>query len=340
MTQRSRDLTPATGRRPLCSPEERGASGAAGLRRVRRRRRRGGGAPAVGERDGDPGRPLRRRLRRLGGHRAEGRWSSISGAMWRIADSIRRASRSSSRPGSTGPQLSEALAAPGLHARSRAAVDRDLDGRRLGRDEGVRSALGPLRRDRGSRRAGWRPSCRTAASSARKINPRRSAGPDVASLMIGSEGTLGIVTDVALRIVPIPEVAERSLPPFRAHGGRRRGRQSARAVRPPADCRAPLRPRGCGALPAEPSRRSEGPLLIMSFDGWAADEQGRRSGELTGGTDRRSRARRALVGAQERRRRGVPAADGGGGAARPPRDRRHDGGLRDLERSARRSTTR
>lgn len=32
--------------------------------------------------------------------------------------------------------------------------------------------------------------------------PRRAAGPDVASLMIGSEGTLGIVTEVTLRMSP------------------------------------------------------------------------------------------------------------------------------------------
>ena len=36
-----------------------------------------------------------------------------------------------------------------------------------------------------------------------KITPRRSAGPDIASLMIGSEGTLGVVTAVALRVTPI-----------------------------------------------------------------------------------------------------------------------------------------
>ena len=34
--------------------------------------------------------------------------------------------------------------------------------------------------------------------------PRASAGPDVASLMIGAEGTLGIVTEVTLRVSPLP----------------------------------------------------------------------------------------------------------------------------------------
>jgi alkyldihydroxyacetonephosphate synthase len=34
--------------------------------------------------------------------------------------------------------------------------------------------------------------------------PRSAAGPDVASLLIGAEGTLGIVTDVTLRVHPLP----------------------------------------------------------------------------------------------------------------------------------------
>lgn len=38
-----------------------------------------------------------------------------------------------------------------------------------------------------------------------KVTPRRSVGPDVASLMIGSEGTLGIVTEATLKIAPIPD---------------------------------------------------------------------------------------------------------------------------------------
>ncbi|HEX2295183.1 MAG TPA: FAD-binding oxidoreductase [Actinomycetota bacterium] len=38
-----------------------------------------------------------------------------------------------------------------------------------------------------------------------KTVPRRAAGPDVASLMLGSEGTLGIVTEADLRVSPVPE---------------------------------------------------------------------------------------------------------------------------------------
>ena len=37
-----------------------------------------------------------------------------------------------------------------------------------------------------------------------KGTPRASLGPDVASLMLGSEGTLGIVTEVTLKVSPLP----------------------------------------------------------------------------------------------------------------------------------------
>lgn len=42
-----------------------------------------------------------------------------------------------------------------------------------------------------------------------KTTPRRAAGPDLAALVIGAEGSLGIVTEVTLRVVPIPDPAGR-----------------------------------------------------------------------------------------------------------------------------------
>ena len=36
--------------------------------------------------------------------------------------------------------------------------------------------------------------------------PRISTGPDIHHFILGSEGTLGVVTDVTLKIRPLPEV--------------------------------------------------------------------------------------------------------------------------------------
>jgi alkyldihydroxyacetonephosphate synthase len=38
-----------------------------------------------------------------------------------------------------------------------------------------------------------------------KATPRRAAGPDVAALMVGSEGSLGIVTEATLQVAPVPD---------------------------------------------------------------------------------------------------------------------------------------
>jgi alkyldihydroxyacetonephosphate synthase len=100
-----------------------------------------------------------------------------------------------------------------------------------------------------------------------KATPRRAAGPDVASLMIGSEGALGIVTEATLRVVPLPtEHAHRSV----HFGGMDEGIEACRIVAQselgPAvvrlydedDAALFLRNRGDGP---------PGPLLLLSFRG-------------------------------------------------------------------------
>jgi alkyldihydroxyacetonephosphate synthase len=50
--------------------------------------------------------------------------------------------------------------------------------------------------------------------------PRRAVGPDLRALWIGSEGTLGVITEVTLKVIPLPEerrVQAFALPGF-AHG--------------------------------------------------------------------------------------------------------------------------
>ncbi|HYP24822.1 MAG TPA: FAD-binding oxidoreductase [Actinomycetota bacterium] len=112
-----------------------------------------------------------------------------------------------------------------------------------------------------------------------KTVPRRAAGPDVASLMLGSEGTLGIVTEADLRVSPIP--AER-------HDLCLRFEHMADGV---AACRklaqSELRPTLVRLYDAEDAAiflrhfpdQSPGPLLLVSFDGPRADV----AAELCGG---------------------------------------------------------
>ena len=38
-----------------------------------------------------------------------------------------------------------------------------------------------------------------------KVTPRSSTGPDIPSLLIGAEGTLGIVTEASVRVAPLPD---------------------------------------------------------------------------------------------------------------------------------------
>lgn len=115
-----------------------------------------------------------------------------------------------------------------------------------------------------------------------KTVPRRAAGPDVAALMIGSEGTLGIVTEARLRISPIPgDRADLCL-------------RFDHMVDGVAACRAlaqsDLRPTLVRLYDAEDAaiflrhfpQETPGPLLLLSFDGEGAQARAGAAAELTG----------------------------------------------------------
>lgn len=107
-----------------------------------------------------------------------------------------------------------------------------------------------------------------------KVVPRRSTGPDLAALMLGSEGTLGIVTEVTLRVSPVPEMR------VDACIGFEHMRDAMAACRALAQSR--LEPTVVRAYDREDSvlltmsldDPPTGPLLLMSFDG---DDAARRA---------------------------------------------------------------
>lgn len=116
-----------------------------------------------------------------------------------------------------------------------------------------------------------------------KTVPRRAAGPDVASLMIGSEGALGIVTEADLRVSPAPEKRTDACLRFEhmADGVAACRRLVQSELRPTLvrlydsdDAAIFLR-----HFPGE----AAGPLLLLSFDGDGSAWQARAAEGLCGG---------------------------------------------------------
>jgi alkyldihydroxyacetonephosphate synthase len=116
-----------------------------------------------------------------------------------------------------------------------------------------------------------------------KVAPRSSTGPDLGALMIGSEGTLGIVTKVTLRVSPIPE--------NRADACVRFDHMSDAIAGCRALAQSRLAPTLVRAYDAEDSvlltmsldDPPAGPLLLMSFDGDDAIARAESAMRLTNG---------------------------------------------------------
>ncbi|HWL64805.1 MAG TPA: FAD-binding oxidoreductase, partial [Actinomycetota bacterium] len=117
-----------------------------------------------------------------------------------------------------------------------------------------------------------------------KPTPRRSAGPDIASLMLGSEGTLGIVTEVTLRVTPLPAERVDRCVRFQhmadAVGACRRLAQSD--LRPTL-VRLYDREDATLFLRSFPDETPD-PILLMSFDGRDAKGRADEAVDLSGGS--------------------------------------------------------
>ena len=116
-----------------------------------------------------------------------------------------------------------------------------------------------------------------------KVAPRRSTGPDLASLMLGSEGTLGIVTEVTLRISPIPAERVDACVRFEHMAD---GIAACRAI-----AQSHLEPTVTRLYDREDAflftmgldDPPTGPLLLLSFDGPGARERSNEAVALAGG---------------------------------------------------------
>jgi alkyldihydroxyacetonephosphate synthase len=117
------------------------------------------------------------------------------------------------------------------------------------------------------------------------VAPRSATGPDVASLMIGSEGTLGVVTEAALRVVPlVVERADACLRFEHMSDGVAACRALAQSDLDPTVVRLYDREDTAIFMRDQPNDPMD-PMLLLSFDGAGARQRCERAVELTGGSD-------------------------------------------------------
>jgi len=115
------------------------------------------------------------------------------------------------------------------------------------------------------------------------VAPRRATGPDIASLMIGSEGTLGIVTEATLRVSPLPgERADACVRFEHMSDGVSACRALAQSDLDPSVVRLYDREDTAIFMRDQPNDSMD-PLLLLSFDGRDALDRCERAVTLTGG---------------------------------------------------------
>jgi alkyldihydroxyacetonephosphate synthase len=116
-----------------------------------------------------------------------------------------------------------------------------------------------------------------------RTSPRNSTGPDVARLMIGSEGALGIVTEATLRVHPIPlERAHACIRFEHMSDGVAAARRIVQSDLAPTMMRLYDRDDATLLLMRVPGAEPA-PLMLLSFDGSHAADRARRAAAIAGG---------------------------------------------------------
>jgi len=115
-----------------------------------------------------------------------------------------------------------------------------------------------------------------------KTVPRRSAGPDVAALMLGSEGTLGVITEATLRVRRKPESrSDRCLLFEHMADGVMACRKIAQSELDPTVVRL-YDKEDTTLFMRHESEPPEGCVLLLSFDGRDAEARADETTELGG----------------------------------------------------------
>ena len=123
----------------------------------------------------------------------------------------------------------------------------------------------------------------------RKVVPRRTAGPDVASLIIGSEGTLGIVTEATLLFFAITsERDDRCITFAHMADGVRACRLLVQSDLHPTLVRLYDADDTTLFMGSQPDP-VEGPLLLLSFDGPRCAERADAAVDMSAGEQRDAR---------------------------------------------------